>query len=214
MTDAGQRTNAWAAFGRPAPGPGPSLVAPAKGTAPCRHCGDTVLPAPCPVLRSHVSSDRNKQVSGKQGRDARCSRTHGTSGKRADRCHSGRNGRLSLLPALFRERGRGPTDSVLLPQTRSPAAGPCHGPLQPSGLRGRTVAPSTVTQGRLPSGSPLAFLRHGHPARPEGPAWQSERRGWRHTPCHPAGPRHTGTVPPALSSALLGARHPHSRLGV
>lgn len=120
----------------------------------------------------------------------------------------------SLLPALFRGRGRGPTDSVLLPQTRGPAAGPCHGPLQPSGLRGRTVAPSTVTQGRLASGSPLAFLQHGHPARPEGPAWQSERRGWRHTPCHPAGPRHTGTIPPALSSALLGARHPHSRLGV
>lgn len=148
MTDAGQRTNAWAAFGRPAPGPGPSLVAPAKGTAPCRHCGDTVLPAPCPVLRSHVSSDRNKQVSGKQGRDARCSRTHGTSGKRADRCHSGRNGRLSPSCSVPRKGAR-PHGFRAAPADSRPSRRPL--PRAPPALR---------PQG--PHGGP----QHCHPGSP------------------------------------------------
>lgn len=68
----------------------------------------------------------------------------------------------------------------------SSARAPARIPASPQAAGAARRPPRTATRSPLPSGSPLAFS--WCPAWPEGRAWHCERRGRRHTPCHPVGP--------------------------
>lgn len=112
--------------------------------------GDTVLPVPCPVFRSHVSSDSQTRV-GFWGAGARRPTQQDTLGPATPtrRPVSLLKGRPPFSPSCpVPRRGRGPKRPAflcaasLLPETRQLSAGPCQGPRQPSGRRGGTAAPT------------------------------------------------------------------------